>query len=184
MPGNPWSAPEQALADNEWKWTSQVQVKHIEQRYAFSLSARAGSGQPEDYPVSVCVFGFTQGTLYTTTTVFGVLVHQEGAICSTKAQYAPWCTRETIFFEKFRGPWWFFVLVVHWKIGGAKGALIPLRVAHKEHTSVWVICRLSLYVCLSVCPSVRPTVRPSVCLLRRHSHLSITATVMETCIPM
>ncbi len=33
------------------------------------------------------------------------LVHQEGAICTTKAQYAPWCTRETMFFEKFRGPW-------------------------------------------------------------------------------
>ncbi len=31
------------------------------------------------------------------------------------------------------------------------GALIPLRVAHKEHTSVWVTSRLSPYVCLSVC---------------------------------
>ncbi len=30
-------------------------------------------------------------------------------------------------------------------------ALIRLPVAHKEHTSVWVICRLSPYVCLSVC---------------------------------
>ncbi len=29
-----------------------------------------------------------------------------GYLCSRKAQYAPWCTRETIFFEKFRGPWW------------------------------------------------------------------------------
>ncbi len=54
--------------------------------------------------VSVCASGFTQGTLYTTTTVYGALVHQEGAICTTKAQYAPWCTRETMFFEKFRGP--------------------------------------------------------------------------------
>ncbi len=46
-----------------------------------------------------------------------------GYLCTRKAQYAPWCTRETIFFEKFkgpwwffekfRGPWWFFVLVVH-----------------------------------------------------------------------
>ncbi len=52
----------------------------------------------------VCVCGFTQCTLYTTTTVYGVLVHQEGAICTTKAYYAPWCTRETMFFEKFRGP--------------------------------------------------------------------------------
>ncbi len=34
----------------------------------------------------------------------GVLVHQEGAICTIRAQYAPWCTRETMFFEKFRGP--------------------------------------------------------------------------------
>ncbi len=34
--------------------------------------------------VSVCLCGFTQGTLYTTTTVYGVLVHQEGAICTTK----------------------------------------------------------------------------------------------------
>ncbi len=33
----------------------------------------------------VCMHGFTQGTLYTTTTVYGVLVHQEGAICTTKA---------------------------------------------------------------------------------------------------
>ncbi len=31
--------------------------------------------------------GCTQGTLYTTTTVDGVLVHQEGAICTTQAQY-------------------------------------------------------------------------------------------------
>ncbi len=88
--------------------------------------------------LSVCLSVFTQATLCTTTMVYGVLVHQQGAICSTKAQYAPWCTRETIFFEKFRGPW---------KIGGAKGAFIPLLVAHKEHTSVWVICRLSTYVC-------------------------------------
>ena len=35
--------------------------------------------------VCVCLYGFTQGTLYTTTTVYGVLVHQEGAICTTKA---------------------------------------------------------------------------------------------------
>ncbi len=34
--------------------------------------------------LSVCLNGFTQGTLYTTTTVYGVLVHQEGAICTTK----------------------------------------------------------------------------------------------------
>ncbi len=61
--------------------------------------------------LSVCLCGFTQGTLYTTTTVYGVLVHQEGAICTTKAQYAPWCTRETIFFEKVRGPWWLCVCV-------------------------------------------------------------------------
>ncbi len=73
-----------------------------------------------------------------------------GYMCTIRAQYAPWCTRETIFFEKFRGPWWFFVSYV-WKIGGAKSAFIPLRVAHKEHTSVSVICRLSTYVCLSVC---------------------------------
>ncbi len=32
---------------------------------------------------SVRLRGFTQGTLYTTTTVYGVLVHQEGAICTT-----------------------------------------------------------------------------------------------------
>ncbi len=36
-----------------------------------------------------------------------------------------------------------------WKIGGAKVALIRLRVAHKEHTSVWVTSRLSPYVCLA-----------------------------------
>ncbi len=36
--------------------------------------------------LSVCLSGFTQATLYTTTTVYGVLVHQEGAICTTKAQ--------------------------------------------------------------------------------------------------
>ncbi len=47
---------------------------------------------------SVCPSGCTQGTLYTTTTVYGLLVHQEGAICSIKAQYAPRCTRETLFF--------------------------------------------------------------------------------------
>ncbi len=39
--------------------------------------------------LSVCLSGCTQGTLYTTTTVYGVLVHQEGAICTTQAQYAP-----------------------------------------------------------------------------------------------
>ena len=63
--------------------------------------------------VCVCVRGFTQGTLYTTTTVYGVLVHQEGAICTIRAQYAPWCTRETMFFEKFRGPWWFFYCITY-----------------------------------------------------------------------
>ncbi len=30
---------------------------------------------------------FTQATLCTTTTVYGVLVHHQGAICTTKAQY-------------------------------------------------------------------------------------------------
>ncbi len=39
--------------------------------------------------LSVCLSGFTQATLCTTTMVYGVLVHQEGAICTTKAQYAP-----------------------------------------------------------------------------------------------
>ena len=48
--------------------------------------------------LSVCLSVFTRATLCTTTMVYGVLVHQEGAICTTKAQYAPWCTRETIFF--------------------------------------------------------------------------------------
>ena len=47
--------------------------------------------------LSVCLSTCTQGTLYTTTTVYGVLVHQEGAICATKAQNAPWCTRENLF---------------------------------------------------------------------------------------
>ncbi len=46
--------------------------------------------------LSVCLSGWTQGTLYTTTPVFGLLVHQEGAICTTQAQYAPRCTRETM----------------------------------------------------------------------------------------
>ncbi len=32
--------------------------------------------------LSVCLSGCTQGTLYTTTTVYGLLVHQEGAICT------------------------------------------------------------------------------------------------------
>ncbi len=32
---------------------------------------------------------FTQATLCTTTMVYGVLVHHQGAICTTKAQYAP-----------------------------------------------------------------------------------------------
>ncbi len=32
------------------------------------------------------------------------LVHHQAAICTTKPQCAPWCTRETIFFEKFRSP--------------------------------------------------------------------------------
>ncbi len=31
--------------------------------------------------LSVCLSGFTQGTLYTTTTVYGVLVHR-GAYCA------------------------------------------------------------------------------------------------------
>ncbi len=47
--------------------------------------------------VCVCPSGCTQGTLYTTTTVYVLLVHQEGAICTTQAQYAPRCTRETMF---------------------------------------------------------------------------------------
>ncbi len=43
-------------------------------------------------------------TLCTTTMVYGGLVHHHAAICTTKPQCAPWCTRETIFFEKFRVP--------------------------------------------------------------------------------
>ncbi len=49
-----------------------------------------------NYRLSVCLAVFTQATLCTTTIVYGVLVHQQGAICTTKAQYAPWCTRETM----------------------------------------------------------------------------------------
>ncbi len=41
-------------------------------------------------------------TLCTTTMVYGGLVHHQAAICTTKPQCAPWCTRETIIFEKFR----------------------------------------------------------------------------------
>ncbi len=48
----------------------------------------------------VCLSWCNHGTLYTTTPVFGLLVHQEGAICTTQAQYAPRCTRETMFFSK------------------------------------------------------------------------------------
>ncbi len=74
--------------------------------------------------------GFTQGTLYTTTTVYGVLVHQEGAICTTKAQYAPWCTRETIFFEKF----------------DIRGSALPSAArAKKSHY------RSGVFVCVSNC---------------------------------
>ncbi len=40
--------------------------------------------------VSVCVSVFTQGTLCTTTMVYGGLVHHQGAICTTKAQYSSW----------------------------------------------------------------------------------------------
>ncbi len=50
--------------------------------------------------LSVCLSVFTQATVCTSTMVYGVLVHQQGAICTTKAQYAPWCTRETMFFLK------------------------------------------------------------------------------------
>ncbi len=42
---------------------------------------------------TVCLSVFTQDTLCTTTMVYGGLVHHQGAICTTKAQYAPWCTR-------------------------------------------------------------------------------------------
>ncbi len=37
-------------------------------------------------------------TLCTTTMVYGGLVHHQAAICTTKAQCAPWGTRETTFF--------------------------------------------------------------------------------------
>ncbi len=43
-------------------------------------------------------------TLCTTTMVYGGLVHHKATIFTTKPQCAPWCTRETIFFEKFRVP--------------------------------------------------------------------------------
>ncbi len=44
-----------------------------------SCSGTVYSGE-ESLTRYVCLCGFTQGTLYTTTTVYGVLVHQEGAI--------------------------------------------------------------------------------------------------------
>ncbi len=50
-----------------------------------------------------------------------------GYLCTRKAQYAP--LRRNMHH-------------------GAQGRLCFLRVAHKEHTSVWVICRLSPYVCV------------------------------------
>ncbi len=83
-----------------------------------------------------------------------------GYLCTRKAQYAPsrrkmhHGAQGRLYFLKNSGDpddflfWWFTEYV--WKIGGAKGALIRLRVAHKEHTSVCVTSRLSPYVCLSL----------------------------------
>ncbi len=76
--------------------------------------------------LSVCLLGCTQGTLYTTTTVYGVRVHQEGAICTIKAQYAPRCTRETMFFEKFRWPWMNFCTYMY--LNGSHGGFIGSQV--------------------------------------------------------
>ncbi len=59
------------------------------------------TGDPDDF----LFWWFTENThKICTSTVYGVLVHQEGAICTTQAQYAPRCTRETMVFEKYRGP--------------------------------------------------------------------------------
>ncbi len=83
----------------------------------------------------VCLSGCRQGTLYTTPTVYGLLVHQEGSLCTTQAQYAPRCTRETMFFEKFRGPWWFFVLVVHrskFKVIGCRNMIFTRKKSFLE----------------------------------------------------
>ncbi len=92
-----------------------------------------------------------------------------GYLCTRKAQYAPLrrnmhhgaqgrlCFLKNSGVHKYlNGSHCYNYFWVHkyvsyvWKIGGVKGALIPLRVAHKEHTSVWVICRLSPYVCVCV----------------------------------
>ncbi len=47
---------------------------------------------------ALSVYGFTQAPLCTITMVYGGFVHHQAAICTTKAQCTPWCTRETIFF--------------------------------------------------------------------------------------
>ncbi len=89
-------------------------------------------GEGDNVLGSVRLSGCTQGTLYTTTPVYGLLVLQEGAICTTQAQYAPRCTRETMFFVKFRGPGWFFFLVVDWN--------------HTQNLYVW---KVSVWVTLN-----------------------------------
>ncbi len=80
--------------------------------------------------LSVCPSGCTQGTLYTTTTVYGVLVHQQGAICTTQAQYAPRCTRETMFFWKIQGTLMIVCFGGSWKTHTKCFRLESVRVGH------------------------------------------------------
>ncbi len=85
---------------------------------------------------SVCLSVFTQATLCTTTMVYGVLVHHQGAICTTKAQYAPWCTRETIFFEKYVA--WVRMRVCGWVYSG--------YIMH-HYNGIWGVCYFNV-LCL------------------------------------
>ncbi len=96
----------------------------------------------------VCVCVFTQATLCTTTMVYGVLVHHQGAICTMvhKGHYIFWKIQGTLIIFRITG-----ISHTYEKLVVQKVPSYHLRVAHKEHTSVWVICRLSTYVCVSVC---------------------------------
>ncbi len=61
--------------------------------------AKQGDNALGSISLSVCMF-VNLGVLRAHYTP---LQRYMGYLCTTKAQCAPWCTRETIFFEKFRG---------------------------------------------------------------------------------
>ncbi len=74
-----WSKPKLNPIKEKIITLNMLNIKLFIDREAREIMHLVASVRPS-VRLSVHLFGCTQGTLYTTTTVYGLLVHQEGAI--------------------------------------------------------------------------------------------------------